>query len=79
MIITERTEGRVESPPLPPALSNPVVAKLQGLQRRQIRIQARPGRLAGCLHDRQSGHGAMKDVMKVYLPIVLGQDALQWL
>jgi hypothetical protein len=33
MIITERTEGRVESPPLPPAPSNPVVAKLQGLQR----------------------------------------------
>jgi hypothetical protein len=35
--------------------------------------------LVGRLHDRRPGRRATEDVMTTYLPIVLGQDALQWL
>jgi hypothetical protein len=35
--------------------------------------------LASRLHIRRPAAGATKDVMTVYLPIVLGQDTLQWL
>jgi hypothetical protein len=35
---------------------HPVASQLQGLQRRQVRAQAGPGRLAGHLHDCCPGH-----------------------
>jgi hypothetical protein len=52
--------------------------QLQSLQCRQVRAQAGPRGLVGCLHDRRSGCGATEDMMTAYFPIVLGQDALQW-
>jgi hypothetical protein len=38
----------------PSTPSNPVASKLQSLQCRQVRAQARPGRLVGSLHDCRS-------------------------
>jgi hypothetical protein len=54
-ITDERVGGHAESPLLPPILSNPVAFKLKSLQRRQVRAQARLGRLVGSLHNRYAG------------------------
>jgi hypothetical protein len=53
--------------------------QLQGLQHRQVRAQAGPGRLVSRHTTAAWAAGATEDVMTTYLPIVLGQDALQWL
>jgi hypothetical protein len=61
----------------PSTLSNLVAPKLQSLQLRQVRTQAGPERLVGSLNEHRPGCWAIEYFMKAYLPIILGQDALQ--
>jgi hypothetical protein len=58
---------------------HPMASQFQSLQRRQIRTQAGPGGWLAVYTTAARAARATEDVMTAYLPIVLGQDTLQWL